>query len=575
MTNNTSAEAQDKTAQNHSESAPDTQTSTASGTADQNQTTSSSTEPSSTPKRKNRKLKGTDTPTAEEEKKMKELEEFIESMPRSAFKVAKFFVELKPILSLLLGFLQITLPENLYRFTMGILSVHTDLTNKMVAGCGHCSTKTVSRARQEVFSNMSPDFRRQRKRGAGRKRLSVTDPEVAAVIMKYVEYRAYGPCTKETTNYTAATLEGIQKHLQRKFGRKFSCTAIRSILLENGYKPHKNKKYLYGNQATETEAQRIIRHAQFEYINELFDSDDPNYIFLSGDCKKKEYLGNFTQGGRSWSQSGIQCQDHSYYKALNVKTLTDLNDLLECQEGKAIPYGIYDIKMNKGYVNVGITHDTAAFVAESIFRFIEEIKADHPNANTIVFFCDGGGSNSASHYDFKYQMARLSKRINMKILIVHYPPYRSKFNKIERKMFAFMSKNFERQPLLNLQLVMDLIKQTKTRKGLTIRVELDTNYYPLKQKPTPEQMSAINIEYVGPTKNEKTKLSYIIDGSNLSDELFPLDVEYKTVFDLDANFDLSSDEKEELTAKKQSSRKRQGPRKSKKSASKQKKAAAN
>lgn len=485
------------------------------------------------PKRKNRKLKGTDTPTEEEERIKRKLEELFEEMADSPLIIITNILQCMALLRLILLFLKYVIAENLFRYLLGLISVHTNLTNAQIAECAGCSSKRVSRGRQEVFSHMNLDFRRARKKGAGRKRLSASNPEIAREIMRYVELRAYGPCTGGTQSYTAATLDGISKHIYRKFQCNVSKTSIRNLLIENGYKPHTNKKYLYGNEATETEAQRIIRHAQFEYIHEVLEkANNPECILLSIDCKKKENLGNFQQKGKSWSRFGTKCYDHDFPIPLKLKTLDGMDDLLHRQEGKAIPFGVYDISMNKGYVSVGITHDTAEFVAESIYRFFAEIKADHPHANTLYLLCDGGGSNSAIHYDFKYQMGRLSKRIGMKIVVVHYPPYRSKFNKIERKLFAPISKNFERQPLLNLALVLELIRNTKTTKGLTVKTELDVNFYKLGQKPTTEQMNALSIEYTGPTKKERTKLSYIIDGRKLSNELYPLEVEYQTVFEL-------------------------------------------
>ncbi len=498
----------------------------------------------SNPKRKNRKLKGTDTPTAKEEETIQKLNDFIAHLPQKPLNVTIDMVECRLLLMLLLHFLKIVLIPNIFRYFLGLISAFTGLTNKEVAMLANCSPKTVSTGRSEVCKKLPPDIRHQRKKGGGRKSLSITNPKIAAEILRYAELRAYGACTQTTNTYTAASLEDIRQFILRKYNTNVSCSAIRNLLIQNHYSPHKNKKLLYGNQASETEAQRIIRHEQFNYIYKvLLRVYDPDVIVLSGDCKKKEALGNFAQNGKSWSKDGIKCFDHDFRKPLNVKNLTDLESLMRAQEGTAIPYGVYDIAKNKCYFSVGITHDTAEFVEESIWRFFDDIRADHPNAKMLYLLCDGGGSNSATHYDFKFQMQRLAIRIGMPVHVVHYPPYRSKFNKIERHVFAYVSKRFERQPIENLAKMIQLLTETTTKKGLKIFAQVDTNYYPLKEKPTSEQMNAINIKYVGPTKNEKTKLSYIIDEYKLDDGLFPRESSLKTVFDLKDEMNLAKQTK--------------------------------
>ena len=303
-----------------------------------------------------------------------------------------------------------------------------------------------------------------------------------AEIKRYVELRSYGPCTQGTQQYTLATVEGCRLMLKKK-GYTVATSTVFSYFASASIRCRMNKKLLYGNQKTETESQKAIRHSQFDLINKILDNvNDPEKIVLSIDGKKKENLGHNAARKASYTLPGKEhlSGDHDFFKPLNVTTLNGEKDLLCREEGKAIPYGIYDIVMNKGYVNTGISSDTPEFVRYSIKRFFDEILKDHPHARELILLCDGGGSNNSRCVSFRYQMAILSKQIGMKITIIHYPPYRSKFNKIERHLFAYISKNFERSQLVSLQCVLDLIRATTTKKGLTVRAELDPGYYKRK-----------------------------------------------------------------------------------------------
>ncbi len=419
------------------------------------------------------------------------------------------------LLKFLLPILRECLSELMFTYLLGGLSIHTTLTNKQVAECASCSTKRIQRGRRFIFERRPPSFTRQRGKGAGRKSVIDQHPHILKGILKHVQLRSYGPCTKDIAEYTDATINGIREFVKRKYNILISRATIYSILKESNIRLRTNKKLLYGNQGKETAVQRTIRHKQFDYIYKVLELvDKPNYIVLSIDCKKKENLGRFKCSGKSYTLPGepVKTNDHDFFKALNINTLKDLDDLLNREEGKAIPYGIYDIQMNKGYYNVGITHDTPQFVTASLLHYMPRIKKDHPKAKELILLCDGGGSNAARSRVFKLCMAHLSKVINLKIRIVHYPPYRSKFNPIERKVFSITSKKFERTVLLNLRTLLTVLNSTSTKKGLTVDVSLDLGIYELKQKVSDEQMKAISIKNIGPTKGSTTSLSYTIDG---------------------------------------------------------------
>ena len=517
--------------------------------------------PGNKSEKKKRKKRKKGDPTPQELNTQRLLIDVVERLPDAAMKIfsISFF------LRLILPFLKLTLQESVYRFFLGMISFYTNLTNKEIAEIAECSPRLVSRGRTEVAQKRVPCVYRQRKTGTGRK--SKMTKEVMAEIKRYVELRSYGPCTQGIQQYTIATIKGCQGMLERK-GHHLSRGTIFAYFLAASIRCRMNKKLLYGNQKTETEAQKAIRHAQFDLINEyLSNIDDPSKIILSVDTKKKEILGQNAAKKAGFTLQGKEplSEDHDFYQPLNVKTLTGMDDLLRREEGKGIPYGIYDWLMNKGYVNIGITSDTPEFVRYSIRRFMPEILKDHPQARELVLLCDGGGSNNSRCTAFRYQMALLSKEIGMKITVIHYPPYRSKFNKIERHLFAFISKNFERSQLINLQRVLDLVRSTNTSKGLAVKAEVDPGYYATGKKPTEEQMNLFSCEYFGPTKDaeQTSKLSYIIDGRTIKDSDIPAD--RITVFDQKENFDLTKKEKErQKEEKKQAKEKRQKARAEKK-----------
>lgn len=517
--------------------------------------------PGNKSEKKKRKKRKKGDPTPQELNTQQLLIDVVERLPDAAMKIFSFSFFLR----IILPFLKLTLQESVYRFFLGMIAFYTNLTNKEIAEIAKCSPRLVSRGRTDVAQKRAPCVYRQRKTGAGRK--TKMTKKVMAEIKRYVELRSYGPCTQGTQQYTIATVKGCQKMLERK-GHHLSRGAIYAYFVAASIRCRMNKKLLYGNQKTETEAQKAIRHAQFDLINEYLNNiDDPSIILLSIDAKKKEILGQNAAKKAGFTLQGKEplSEDHDFYQPLNVKTLNGMDDLLRREEGKAIPYGVYDWLMNKGYVNIGITSDTPEFVRHSISRFMPEIQKDHPQAKELVLLCDGGGSNNSRCTAFRYQMALLSKEIGMKITVIHYPPYRSKFNKIERLLFAFISKNFERSQLINLQRILDLVRSTITSKGLTVKAEVDTGYYATGKKPTEEQMNLFSCEYFGPTKDAEhtSKLSYIIDGRMIKDSDIPDD--RITVFDLKENFDLTKKEKErQKEEKKRAKEKRQKARAEKK-----------
>jgi len=224
------------------------------------------------------------------------------------------------------------------------------------------------------------------------------------------------------------------------------------------------------------------RDSQFRYINEtakIFVKK--NVPVISVDAKKKELVGDFKNSGRKWMKKG---------KA----EIVNVYDFWFLAKGKAIPYGIYDINMNNGFVNVGIDHNTSEFAVESIRQWWNKIgKKNYPNTKELLICADGGGSNASRSRLWKFYLQKFANKTGLKITVCHFPPGTSKWNKIEHKMFSFISMNWRGKPLINYEVIINLIEGTKTRKGLKIKAKMDKNIYELGKKVSEKDMRKINI----------------------------------------------------------------------------------
>jgi hypothetical protein len=223
---------------------------------------------------------------------------------------------------------------------------------------------------------------------------------------------------------------------------------------------------LQANRKTQEGASHPDRNAQFEYINQrarIFDrQSDP---VISVDTKKKELVGEFKNAGREWEPSGQP-------KEVNVHDFPDPN------LGKAIPYGVYDLASNEGWVSVGIDHDTAEFATASIGRWWKEMgDRRFPRATRLLITADGGGSNSSRNRLWKVSLQKLADQLGLSLEVCHFPPGTSKWNKIEHRLFSFITRNWRGRPLTSYQVIVNLIAHTTTQAGLVVRAALDTNVY--------------------------------------------------------------------------------------------------
>jgi hypothetical protein len=259
-------------------------------------------------------------------------------------------------------------------------------------------------------------------------------------------------------------------------GHAISYPTVGALLHQAGYSLQGNRKAKEGKQHPD-------RNAQFEYIYaEIRRQQSAGQPVISVDTKKKELIGNFKNAGREWRPQG---------KPRRVK----VHDFLMATKGKAIPYGVYDLTRNAGWVSVGIDHDTAAFAVNSIRRWWRTMgRRAYPQARTLLITADSGGSNGARTRLWKWELQKLATESGLSISVHHLPPGTSKWNKIEHRLFSFISKNWRGRPLASLAVIVNLIAATRTRSGLRVRCELDPGRYPAGEKITDAQLSSINIE---------------------------------------------------------------------------------
>jgi len=315
---------------------------------------------------------------------------------------------------------------------------------------------------------------RLRKEGGGRKKIVNKNPNVQNDIENILEENTAGdPMSKlKWTNKSTYT---ITSALNKK-GRTVSEDTVGRIIKQLGYTLQLNKKSKENGGSEE-------RDSQFRYINEqvkLFAKK--NMPVISVDTKKKELVGNFKNNGRKWMKKG---------KA----EIVNVYDFEYLAKGKAIPYGIYEVLKNNGFVNVGISHDTSEFAVESIRQWWKNIgKKNYPNTKELLICADGGGSNASRSKLWKFYLQKFVNKTGLKITVCHYPPGTSKWNKIEHKMFSFVSMNWRGKPLTSYELIINLIEGTTTKKGLKIKAKMDRKIYQLGKKILKKEFQKINIK---------------------------------------------------------------------------------
>jgi len=314
---------------------------------------------------------------------------------------------------------------------------------------------------------------RVRQSGAGRKRLEEADPGFERALTRIMDENTAGD-PMSLLRWTNKSTAAIADELSRA-GHKTSDETVRRRLREMEYSLQSNAKNLEG----ETPA---TRDGQFRYINAQVKAflrrREP---VLSVDTKKKERVGNFKNGGKNWRPKGQPLEVHVY-------------DYPDLGLGTAIPYGAYDLQRNEGFVNVGMAHDTAEFAVESVRRWWKLFGRRHyPDSRALLLCADGGGSNGSRNRAWKFHLQLLADELALDVIVCHYPPGTSKWNKIEHRMFSFISLNWRGQPLVSYETVVNLIGATRTKAGLRVKARLDKHMYEAGVKITNEEMNLINL----------------------------------------------------------------------------------
>jgi hypothetical protein len=298
---------------------------------------------------------------------------------------------------------------------------------------------------------------RLRRQGGGRKRLIDHDPELLAALDALVEPLSRGDPTSPL-RWTCKSTRKLAEELTRQ-NHPIGPRTVAELLRSQGYSLQANRKIREGSVHPDRNAQFLYINAQVQKVQRR---EQP---VVSVDTKKKELVGDFKNGGREWHPQG-------------QPPPVRVHDFLDPKLGKAIPYGVYELTSNSGWVSVGIDHDTAQFAAASILRWWREMGSGRfPRAQQLMITADGGGSNSFRSRLWKVALQQLADETQLKLVVCHFPPGTSKWNKIEHRLFCYITGNWRGRPLLSHQAIVNLIATTTTATGLVVKAALDTNHY--------------------------------------------------------------------------------------------------
>ena len=349
---------------------------------------------------------------------------------------------------------------------------------RAVSGAIGMSPNTIRRGSAELlerFANpKAPVDSRIRLAGGGRKCVTEIDPELLEALEHLVEPRTRGD-PESPLRWTCKSTTQLADALTRQ-GHRLSPRTVGRLLNQDGYSLQSNRKTVEGSSHPD-------RNAQFEHISHTVSGfQNRGQPVISVDTKKKELVGAFRNGGREWRPKGMPDE---------VK----VHDFLEPELGKAIPYGVYDLTSNQGWVSVGIDHDTARFAVQAIRRWWHKMGARrYRSARQLLITADGGGSNGSRCRLWKVALQDLAAQLGLAIHVCHFPPGTSKWNKIEHRMFCHITQNWRGKPLVSHEVIVNLIAGTATRTGLKIRAELDRGSYPAGITIADEELATVNLK---------------------------------------------------------------------------------
>jgi hypothetical protein len=335
---------------------------------------------------------------------------------------------------------------------------------------------TIDRGLAELRGDAAPAAAADwvRRKGGGRRPLVVTDPSLLAYLKELIEPSTRGDPMAPLL-WTAKSLRNLAGGL-RELGHRICHNVVADLLRDMGYSLQANRKTLEGTSHPD-------RDAQFGYLNaqvtEALAAGEPA---ISVDTKKKELVGDFKNGGREYRPKG-------------QPEPVRVHDFLIPELGRAAPYGVYDIADNAGWVSLGIDHDTASFAVNAIRRWWQAMgRARYPQATRLVVTADCGGSNGARVRLWKRELQALANELGIAITVCHLPPGTSKWNKIEHRLFSFITQNWRGRPLVSYQTIVQLIAATTTDAGLKVQCEIDPNTYPAGVRVSDAEMDAIIIQ---------------------------------------------------------------------------------
>ncbi len=343
----------------------------------------------------------------------------------------------------------------------------------LMARISGLARSTIYHGLHDIRHGVSAPRGRIRQPGGGRKSKALQDPSLVADLKSLVEPVTRGDPTQPLL-WTTRSLHNLVKELAKN-GHEVSPTVVGNLLRGMNYSLQANRKTREGDR-------HIDRDAQFHYINAqakaFLAAHEP---VISVDTKKKELVGNFKNNGREWRRKG-------------KPELVNVHDFIDPKLSRAVPYGVYDLTNNVGWVSVGTGHDTASFAVYAIRRWWQTMgRKRHPKATRLMISADGGGRNGYRVRLWKVELQKLADVLKLPITVCHLPPGTSKWNKIEHRLFSFITINWRGKPLRSYRTIVQLIAATTTDTGLKVRAELDESKYPKGVKISDTQLAAVNL----------------------------------------------------------------------------------
>lgn len=344
-----------------------------------------------------------------------------------------------------------------------------------VARATGLAISTVRKGRDEARAGARPDDVVNVRRSTGKRPYEAAHPEVWPALEKLVDPVTRGD-PESPLRWTCKSTHVLASELFAQHGIRISDKTVAKLLRDHGYSLQAPNKAVEGSQHPD-------RNAQFEHINATAHAClDRGVPVISVDTKKKELVGNFKNGGREWQPEG-------------EPELVDVHDFPQDAVGKAIPYGVYDVGANDGFVSVGTDHDTPVFAVTSIAAWWRQVGSKrYPKAREIFITADSGGSNGYRSHVWKHELQGLADKLGIAIRVSHFPPGTSKWNKVEHRLFSFISINWRGRPLRTYETIVNLIANTTNRGGLVVRARLDRRSYPIGKRVSPKDLRELQIE---------------------------------------------------------------------------------